>query len=739
MNYKCFNIEKTPTGINTSNISLNQSIKDDIKISKSNIEETIEIKDTLEWDNFEHINNDSNSFSKCENNKGIEHQSSPLILAFKDFNISDTDEIQDINLRLKLQSNTNLNSKISFGLNGASALTNTTRTEIGYPKKNRNINLVSGNRKWNDLYASLNLDNVEKNPYQDYSLEKYQANVLLNNLNEIDNITNENEWLSELNRIVRESEKILKEKINRKNTTYDNIILELNNKLNFFIQNAKMYWYVYDDKQSKYINSKFEIIESEGNEPFLQNNHWTFFIKTENSEIITRESLIICRRNVGTYIVNDYKKSSTDWIEYNDFNFNINGIIEDIEFEIEGSNYSSNNITCNVQGVYNDKKTGIFQIGNIEVGGFTKKIKLDKIFNINELNSEDFSIRISFNGLDNASMIEIYKVNMKVNYNSNKRVIKNFNESNDINILSNPITKWYLIKDLKGLTLPSGKDLKNTILTFIDFGRLENNEYIKFYSAELIVHYKNRKGTSITKSIPKEISNLINISSSVNKTGSPVAYTGIIKKDEISIEQNQSEMYYSDPLGLTLKHQVFQMFEANSSQISAIEFGVAGLNGAPSKILFLEILENSSQNRPNKSIYKKAVEGWIISNTDNVKYDVNINNLNIGEKYWIKLSLPIYDNNNFYKLQYKENVAVFNNSLIQKENNKEVLVNSGIASLKFKIYKPSNLRTFTKKNISTNINENNINIENNFLRKNSSTNVELRNLSLRYGDYDEEI
>lgn len=758
MEYKCYGIEKTPIGVNTSKLSLTQSIKEDIKLSKSPIEESIEIKDSLRWENFNNINNNSNSFAKCENKTGIPYKTSPLILAFKNFNIDDSDEIQDVNLRLKLQSNVDLNSKISLNLNGTSALTDTKKTEIGYPKKNKNISSVKGNKKWCDLYASLNHQNAKKEPYQDYSLEKYQAIILLDNLNNINNITNENQWLSELNRIIRETEKILKEKINRKNVTYNEIISDLDNKLNLYIQNSKMYWYVYNDKESQYINSMFEVVEN-GDIPFLKNNHWNFHVDAEEIDPITKESSIICRKNIGTYIVNDYKKASSSWIEYSDFGFDITGTIEDIEFEIEGNNYSSNNMTAVIQGICNDKKTGVFQIGNIEVGGFNKKIKLDRIFSASEINSENFSVRISFNELDSASLIELYKVNLKINYSSSKRVIKNFNEVNDVEILSNPITKWYLIKDLKGLDLISGKDLKNTVLTFIDFGRLQNNEYIKFYSAELIVHYKNRKGNSVSKSVLSPQyqiktncdeygenceyvtvnSKLININSSVNKIGNPVAFTGVVKNNEVAIEQNQSEMLHKDPVGLTLKHQVFQMFEANSSKISAIEFGVAGLNGAPSKYLFLEILENSSQNRPSKSIYKRTVEGWVISNTDNVRYDVNVNNLSVGGKYWIKLSVPVYDKNNFYKLQYKENVAVFNNSLIQKENNNEILVNSGIASLKFKIYRPNNLRTFTKNSISSNVDKLNVNVENNFLRKNSSSNVELKSLSLRYGDYDGEV
>lgn len=552
--YKCYEIKK----MNTNTSQIYQSIQDDIKTIETNIKEIVEIKDELEWSEFDYINNDANSYGKCENNVIDSEQSvSPLIISFDEPDISDLDEIQKIDIKIKTQSNVNVNLNSSICINGNSYMPDEKGIQIKYPQNVNNLKVVKSNKTWQNIEGSI------------------QSN--------------------------------------------------LNN----------------------------------------------------------------------AYCSNQFGISATDWIEYKNFEFDIDGEHENTILNIEGVNKSNNNISCRIQMTGKNEFSKIYNIGNIQPGNFEKSIEISEVFNIDEINDNDFGFRIQFDNLRRDSKIELSKINSKLIYNKKTKTLPLFNEGIQKTIPKSNIAKWNLLssnnfwnlKDKKPFNL-SGNDVKNKIFAFIDFGKLNYSEYLRLYSVELIIYYKNTYGEFVSQTINNKVLRSIDnetgiIEAPIYQVLNDVRYETKKEEEEILDDVNVNSQSFK------FKNKMSKLFTANSNTLSLIEFD-ARRSGVilPNNIKFSvyeNITEGAGENTINKKgnlLEEKIISNWNYNNGIG-SFDLNIT-LAEGDIYWFEMDLP-KNEPKLYNISYTEdNIYISlcgNNDIIRGINAN----NSVIENLKYNI------------------------------------------------------
>jgi hypothetical protein len=169
--------------------------------------------------------------------------------------------------------------------------------------------------------------------------------------------------------------------------------------------------------------------------------------------------------------------------------------------------------------------------------------------------------------------------------------------------------------------------------------------------------------------------------------------SGLFYNDVATAIQAESNLNI-DNHGLELKEKLYQSFIANSDNITSIELYPNGFIGSPSDTLKIGLYSNHG-NTPYKLIKEIYASGWVKTNPElkdlySIKYNFNINNLNIGERYWIKIEVENPNPNSCYLLRYTPNKKD-NFTLLLEENNNYI---NTFGALEFNVYSKNLTRSF---------------------------------------------
>lgn len=319
--------------------------------------------------------------------------------------------------------------------------------------------------------------------------------------------------------------------------------------------------------------------------------------------------------------------------------------------DFTGLNKTDNNYFI-IEG-YNHGQLGEIKINNkieaLNKGYFYKEIKI----------SSD-TINMKFNNIN--KFVEIF--NLYIQSDTTKEYSINNITSNDeyIKLLNGDIKSEYL---------------QNGLILDLDFQELQQNEKAILYSIGVEILYQN---TEVSFVDYVEADNILSIRNDGN-----ALFTNNNLIEDLSISQKTKNSI------LELKDSVFQSFTANSKILSSIEFYVQGKVGNPNSELELSLYTDLNDS-PNKKIISKIVNGWN-SRDSVIKYNLFYPKLQIGTKYWIKLSMIERSKTNYYLLSYNSNYSI-TGKLLYTNNNNILNKNEGKACLAFNLYASGVIETF---------------------------------------------
>lgn len=307
---------------------------------------------------------------------------------------------------------------------------------------------------------------------------------------------------------------------------------------------------------------------------------------------------------------------------------------------------------------------------------------------------KNLKISISFFDCEPKTEITILSLDLLTNYNKTKDTIHN-----DINELStNVIQKedYYLLlsknNNIWGLNNKkpyylSGRQLLTNLISYIDFGHLNLNEYIRLYNIEMIVLYKNKKGQIITDNISLQEENNLdqlpngaiinddkyyleqNINGKVKKVNGETWLTlkyplEILNNLEYDIDTDNSDNIIN---AIPLRNKIAQSFILEATEINNIVLQYYKNRGYPNNIITVYLCKDNN-NAPGIVIYKTKVHVDFASNI--IEINFNINNLTYNDKYWLVIEDTNANSNNYHQFAYNKNI--FNKQLIRYEDNNEI-------------------------------------------------------------------
>lgn len=355
------------------------------------------------------------------------------------------------------------------------------------------------------------------------------------------------------------------------------------------------------------------------------------------------------------------------WIEISDFtddNIPMNDISE-IKLYIEGYN-PGKEVYLTTQLAQKDLLSERKDKVLIPSGYFRKKISL-KFYN--KFTLSDIKSRFMFKDLnDDLLLFDTY---LEISVSRKQDIEKDFEEFDTIEVKNKKIINMILNKsDINGYLLKNGLTVK------LEFDDLEIGEYYRIYSVELNIIYRKQN---------------------IDFLVSPNLYTGqehenhLIAVGGINRDDLMSGMFFDETImpgayqskatlssenqGIELQDALFQSFIATTNNMTGITIYPNGFIGNPDINLKIALYENKG-NTPNRLVKEIRVGGWTkandrLRNASVISYDFNVNNLKIGDKYWIKIEVDSPIENNYYLLKYLDSqegdmklLARINNNLI---------------------------------------------------------------------------
>ncbi len=365
------------------------------------------------------------------------------------------------------------------------------------------------------------------------------------------------------------------------------------------------------------------------------------------------------------------------WCEVSEFcNYNISfNDVSDIKFCIEGYNYGKE-IYLMSQLRYKNDHYAEKNKTIIPSGYFKEYISLP--YNTNFFLDE---IKIRFRFLNLNTDLEIFDTYTKVYFKRKESENKKFIKCDGINAKDKKIINIDLLDD----NYCFGYMLKDGLTTKLQFDDLDIGEYYKIYSIRLQIMYKKQNIDFLINSNNSQIDNN-NIATLVSGKTSNQYTCGKFMNEVIMPGTYQPESTITpDDLGIELKDTLYQSFVATKDNITGITLYPNGFVGRPDVNLKISLYDNKNHT-PNKLIKEITVKGWTKENNqleDNtiINYDFLVNNLKIGEKYWIGIKVVRPSENDYYLLHYKDS-STDNLKLLAKINNN--LINT-FGVLKFHI------------------------------------------------------
>lgn len=521
-------------------------------------------------------------------------------------------------------------------------------------------------------------------------IEKYETNLLyggenwtnLYRINKAENsytyIQNKSNVVMDVNDIMLHFDNInLPEKAIIKDIRLRTILSSSHTK-NIYCEASYQNNYIINDAKGKSIK-----LSSDNCECYPQDNKSQYYYyyqiqQTNNPEKIAYYKNLI-NENIlfdeGIDYSNNLILQNPYWIEttqFTDIAYDCNNI-KDIELVIEGFNHGSQ-VDLISQLLYEEASASEVS-KEIENGYFYKKISLPFA---NSFLLDYLRLRFRFDNINDE--IEIFDYYLNITFiNKESYDMIEFEETDE---LSNRDKNIYYIDLLKPNV--TSEELNNGLTVRLSFDSLSPGEQYKIYSNELEIIYK----------VP-EIEFLINRNKFDKRVDNQfVSITGKSENaclsGEFYIDANYFSQIYSDVnadnLGIELRDSVYQAFLCPTDNITAIEIYPNGFKGNPDANLKLGIYENRGTT-PGKLIKEVYASGWTKSNKDlknlnNIKYEINVEELKPQTLYWFKIEVENPLPNNYYLLKYTTTQRG-ECKLLMKENNNYINM---FGSLEFNIY-----------------------------------------------------
>ena len=409
-----------------------------------------------------------------------------------------------------------------------------------------------------------------------------------------------------------------------------------------------------------------------------------YYTKLINENIIFNEDV---DSDVYNYM-NNYEDfitiSKGYWNELSDFTdltYNLNETT-DITFTIEGFN-DGNEVDLLSQIVYGLDQSSVVK-ERVPEGYFFLEIPL--------LYSNDFLLnllKVRFRFYDNNHDIKIFNTTLNVTFKNKQEDIIPFEFLEEKVIQNND-----KITVLNQYLFP--QELNNGIAIKLSFDDLNSGDFYHINQASLKVIYQD---TDVELMINKHKYRYIPIGESQSTIFGKVSEdsfpSGEFYNDISSISQIESTVGIENK-GIELQDAVFQQFETRDDNITSVELFPNGFVGNPDELLKIGIYTNN-ENTPGKLIKEVYANGWTKNNEElkslpSIKYNLNIDNLKINEKYWIKIEVLNPKDNSYYLLK-SVNRSLPRHKLLYRKNNNYI---NTFSSLTFNIYSKNLSKSFRK-------------------------------------------
>ena len=428
-------------------------------------------------------------------------------------------------------------------------------------------------------------------------------------------------------------------------------------------------------------------------------------------------------------------KTSTSSLLFSNFDID-NDDYSHIYCTITGLNQSDKHIKVNMAITDQDKIQTTYKIEKIAPNLFNYTFDLLDILPTKRV--KDLSIQLYFDETIPSTNIIITNLFLTTQKKQTKNLLHTEIKESENIITYNNDTYFISTKDMFGLQNKKpyffdGHHLETNLVCYLDFGSLSNEEYIRLYSVEMVILYKNKYGKIATEYITvkddeKYTKQLINGNiqkQNAESWGSIKTPMNILNNLESEIFNNNDE----ESLQFTpLKHELIQAFTPPIGNIGEIELDYAGRVGYPSDFITVQIYDDY-QNNPGNLLFEKDV--LLPLTLDNVKVSVDLDDISTTQ-YWFKLIDHTADKNNYHRFNHNTNISVGN--LIMNDNNKQIRNHNLVLS--FNINSDNDVQTFYT--LPTTLNMDNaldFKTYHNFYRYNtkSTNNAYLRNYKMEIG------
>ena len=459
-----------------------------------------------------------------------------------------------------------------------------------------------------------------------------------------------------------------------KNNTYishsfnTNYLLEQNNGNIIQLSPNSLECYSRFNEGSTYYKNKLETAINKG-----QDN----FVKLYQNLL---EKNILFTEDVGNSIKsfetpNDFITISQEyWCElfdFTDLTYKLNEI-SSINLIIEGYN-TDYETEISAQTLSETEQSSV--VKSIIPSGYFRK-KIDLLYPAQFL-LELLRVRFKFNSLNHD--IKIFNATIEVEF-KNKQLNDIFYE----NIQKIDLNKKQTITLLENYYKPY--DINNGTGLELSFDEMSPGQYYHLNKTELEIIFTNTDmNIMVTGNRYKDIFHGILKSGIYGIVDKESYLSGLFYNDVPTMMQEDDNVGYENR-GIKLTDTLYQSFEARDDNITSIEIFPYGFKGNPDDILKIGLYTNAN-NTPDKLIKEVLVGGWVKNNEelkklDRIKYNINIENLEINRKYWFKIQILNPQENSYYLLKGINDTKPGFKLLANEKNN---YINT-FSNLKFNIY-----------------------------------------------------
>ena len=312
----------------------------------------------------------------------------------------------------------------------------------------------------------------------------------------------------------------------------------------------------------------------------------------------------------------------------------------------------------------------------IPSGYFKKYITL-------EVNSKFFldDMRLKFRFDQLIHQIDIFNLYIEPEFINKQNQDIEFDNENSIEIENKKIINFMINEqEIPAYLLNNGLSIK------FGFDDLEPGEYYRIYSMALKIIYQKQSIDLLINSTDYEFTEYENNLLCIGGQNNAPYLSGMFFNDLPSISQLESTSNLEN-IGIELSDALYQSFVATADNITSITLYPNGFVGNPSSNLKISLYTNHG-NTPNELIKEIRANGWSKSNEKLkdlkiVSYNFNVNNLEIGKTYWIKISVDEVRQNSHYLLHYIDSprpnlklLTRINNNLINVFGSLKIQINS---------------------------------------------------------------